>query len=150
LSFSAPNYTINLVQTPASEKTIRKLNQHPLNLIQRHFFAAAIVELRGAGAGVVRHLRRFLQRPAVFQVRCHARRPKRVVADLRRDIGRSRSPLNHRIGVCLGQGVAGELARRAAVGLEQQRLRIARQPCAVDIGVKVGFKVVVARTEAVI
>ena len=56
-----------------------------------------------------------------------------------------RAPLNHRIGVRLGQGVAGELAGRAAVGLEQQRLRLARQPRAVDIGVKVGFKIVMAR-----
>ena len=38
----------------------------------------------------------------------------------RRDLGRPGAPLNHRIGVGLGQGIAGELAGRAAVGLEQQ------------------------------
>ena len=55
-----------------------------------------------------------------------------------------RAPLDHRIGVRLGQGIAGKLAGRAAVGLEQKRLRIAREPRAVDVRVQVGFEIVVA------
>ena len=47
---------------------------------------------------MVRHLRGALQRPAVLEIRGHARRPKRMVPDLRRDPGRPRAPLDHRIG----------------------------------------------------
>ena len=36
------------------------------------------------------------------------------------------APLNHRVGVGLGQGVVGELAGGATGGLEQERLRFAR------------------------
>ena len=53
--------------------------------------------------------------------------------------------LDHRVGVGLGQGIAGELAGRAAVGLEQKRLRIAREARAVDVLVQIGFEVVMAR-----
>jgi putative SOS response-associated peptidase YedK len=41
-----------------------------------------------------------------------------VVANLGRDLGRLRAPLDHRIGGGLGQGIAGELAGRAAAGLK--------------------------------
>ena len=85
-----------------------------------------IVELRRAGAGMVRHLRGAFEGAAVFEIGRHARRPKRMVAEACDDAGGFRAALNHRIGVRLGQGVAGELAGRAAVGLKQQRLRIGR------------------------
>ena len=101
--------------------------------------------LRRPGRGMVRHERGVLKRPAVFQIRRDTRRPKRMVAHARGDAGGFRASLNHHIGIRLGQGIAGELAGRAAVGLEQERLRIARESCAVDVGVKVGFKVVMAR-----
>jgi hypothetical protein len=79
------------------------------------------------------------------QIGGDARRPKGVVADLGRDLGRLRAPLDHRIGVRLGQGIAGELSGRAVVGLEQQRLRIARESRTVDVRVQIGFEIVVAR-----
>jgi len=41
--------------------------------------------------------------------------------------------------------MAGELAGRAAVGLEQHRLRLVRKPRAVEIFMQVGFKIVMAR-----
>jgi len=107
-------------------------NQYPLHLVERHFLGAAVVELRGAGAGVVRHLRGAFESAAVFEGRRNARRPKRMVAHARDDASGFRAPLNHRVGVRLGQGIARELAGRAAVGLEQQRLRIARESRAVD------------------
>ncbi len=120
-------------------------NQHPLNLVERHFLSAAIIELRRAGAGVVGHLRRSLKRPAVLEVRGDARCAKRVIADLGRDLGFLGAPLDHCIGVRLGQGIAGEPAgRAAAVGLKQQRLRIARKPRAVDVRVQIDFEFVVA------
>ncbi len=93
---------------------------------------AAVVELRRARRGMVRHLRRFFERAAVLQVSGDARRPKGMVADLRGEAGGFGAPLNHRIGIRLGQGIAGELAGRTAVGLEQHRLRLVRQPRAVE------------------
>jgi hypothetical protein len=39
----------------------------PLHLIKAEFFTPAIIELRRACAGVVRHLRRLLQRAAFFR-----------------------------------------------------------------------------------
>jgi hypothetical protein len=47
----------------------------------------------------------------------------------------ARASLDHRIGVRLGQGIGGEPAGGAAVGLKQQRLRIVREPRAVARGV---------------
>ncbi len=110
-------------------------NEYPLYLVERHFLGATIVKLRRAGAGMVRHLRGAFKRPAVLEIGRDARRPKRVVAHLGRDLGRPGAPLDHRLGARLGQGIAGELAERAAVGLKQQRLRIAREPRAVDVRV---------------
>ena len=94
---------------------------------------------------MVRHPRGLFKRAAVLQISGDARRSKRVIADARGDAAGFGAPLNHRIGVGLGQGVAGELPGRAAVGLEQQRLRLGRQPRAVDIFVQVGLQIVMAR-----
>ena len=94
---------------------------------------------------MVRHLRGAVKRPAVLAIGGDARGPKRVVADLGRDLGRLGAPLNYRIGVRLGQGIAGETASHTAVGLKQLRLRIAREPHAVDVRVPIGFEIVVAR-----
>ena len=93
---------------------------------------------------MVRHLRGALQRAAVLQIGGDARGAKGVVADARGDPGGFRAPLNHRVGVGLRQGGAGELPDRAAVSLEQKRLRLLRQPRAVDICVKVGLSIVMA------
>jgi len=87
---------------------------------------------------MVRHERGILKRPAVLQIGGNARRAKRKVSYLRCDLAGFRAPLNHHVSVCLGQGVAGELAGRAAASLEQQRLRIAREARAVDLFVQVG------------
>ena len=53
-------------------------NQRPLDLIQRHFLRAPVVELRRARARTARHLRRALQLPAVLEIGGDARRPKRL------------------------------------------------------------------------
>jgi hypothetical protein len=59
--------------------------ENSLNLVERHFLGAAVVKLRGVRRGIVRHLRRLFERPAVLHVSGDARRAKGVVADLRRD-----------------------------------------------------------------
>jgi hypothetical protein len=46
-----------------------------------------------------------VERPAVLEVGGDARRTKRMIADLRRDLGRPRSPLNHRLSVRLGHAM---------------------------------------------
>jgi len=76
---------------------------------------------------MVPHLRGAFKRAAVFQIRGDARGAKGVVADARGDAAGFGAALNHRIGVGLGQGAAGELSGRAVVGLEQERLRLGRQ-----------------------
>ena len=77
---------------------------------------------------MVRHLSGALKRPEVVEIGGDAHRPKRMVADLGRDVGGPRAPLDHRIGVGLGQGDCGELAARAAVRLKRERLWITRKP----------------------
>ena len=91
---------------------------------------------------MVRHLRGAFKRAAVLQISSNARGAKGVVADARGDAAGFRAPLNHRIGVGLGQGIASELPGRAAVALEQKRLRLGRQPRAVDVFMQVGFEIV--------
>ena len=54
---------------------------------------------------MVRHLRRLLQRAAVFQIRRDPRRPDAVIAEPGRDPGRGGAAADHRVGVRLGRGV---------------------------------------------
>ena len=104
------------------------LNHHALNIVEARLVAAPIIELRGARRGVVRHRRGLFERHAILQLGCDARCSKRVVANLRCDGRRPRSPLNHRIGVRLGQGFAVKLAGSPAAALEQQSFWVAREP----------------------
>jgi hypothetical protein len=106
----------------------RRSNKYSLYLVERHFLGAPIVQLGCPRARVVRHLRGAFERPAVFEVGGDARRTNRMIADLRRELGRPHSSLNHRISVRLGQRFAGELAGRAAVAMEQERFWIVRKP----------------------
>ena len=52
-----------------------------------HLVALAVVELRGAGRGVVGHRGGVFERAAVFQVRGDAGRPKGVITNSGRDVG---------------------------------------------------------------
>jgi hypothetical protein len=56
-------------------------NRNPLHFVEAHLVAPAIVELRGAGRGVVRHGGRIFERAAVFQIGRDAGRPEGVIAD---------------------------------------------------------------------
>jgi transposase len=117
----------------------------PLHLIEAKFLAPPVIELRRAGAGVVRHLRRLLQRPAIFQVRRDAGRAETVVAEFGGNAGRRRAPADHRVGIRLGQGCARQQCGAAADGAEQRPLGIFGQARTLDVGEEVGFKIVVAR-----
>ena len=114
-------------------------NENPFHLVERHFLGAAVVKPRRARRGMVRHLRGLFERTAVLRISGDARGAKGVVADVGGDAAGFRAALNHRIGIRLGQGGAGKLAGRAAVGLKKQRFRLDRQPRAVDIFMQVGF-----------
>jgi hypothetical protein len=57
-------------------------NRNPLDFIKVHLIALAIVELRRAGRGVVRHGGGVFERAAVFQVRRDPGRTEGVIADL--------------------------------------------------------------------
>jgi hypothetical protein len=56
-------------------------NRNPLHLVEAHLVASAIVELCGAGRGVVRHGGRVFERAAVLQVRRDSGRPEGMIAD---------------------------------------------------------------------
>ena len=73
---------------------------------------------------MVRHRSCFFQRAAVLEIGGDPRRPETVVAELGGDAGRRRAPADHRIGVCLRQHGAGELAGAAADRAEQRPLGI--------------------------
>ena len=60
-------------------------NEYPLHLVERHFLGAAIVKLRRARRGMVRHLRGAFKRAAVLQIGGDARGAKGVIADARGD-----------------------------------------------------------------
>jgi hypothetical protein len=71
---------------------LHPLDRNPLHLVEGHLAAPAIVELGGAGRGVVCHHGGGLQRAAVFQIGGDAGRPEGVIADLRLDAGGGGAP----------------------------------------------------------
>src|ERR1700722_7400762 len=71
-------------------------NLDPFDLVEIDLVVPAIIELRGACAGVVRHRSGLIEAAAaVLQIGCDPGRPERVFADLRGDASRSRAPANH-------------------------------------------------------
>ena len=85
-------------------------NQHPLHLDERNFLSAAVVKLRRARRGVVRHLRGAFKRAAILQIGSDARGPKGVVADARGDAHGFGAPLksSHR-------GLIAESSRKSTL-----------------------------------
>jgi hypothetical protein len=80
----------------AVTSTISRFSQHnPLHLIERELIPSSVIKLRRARRGVVRHGRRVLKRPAVFEVRGDTRGAERVIADAGRDAGGRRAPADH-------------------------------------------------------
>src|SRR5258708_37046564 len=78
-------------------------NHDPLDLIEAELVAPAIVELRRARRGVVRHRRGLLKRAAVLEIVGYPRRPETVVAGLWGDARPRRPPAVQPIGVLLRQ-----------------------------------------------
>jgi len=104
----------------------------------------AVVELRGPRAGMIGHGGGLLQRAAVLEICCDARGPETMIADLGLYASRCGASTDHRMGVGLGQGSAGELARAAADGPKQWPFCIGRDAGAVEILVKRLLQVVMA------
>jgi len=77
------------------------LDHNPLDFIEAHLVAPAIVELGRARRGVVRHRRGLFERAAVLQIGGDTRRSEAVVAQLGGDTGCRSAPADHRIGVRL-------------------------------------------------
>ena len=93
---------------------------------------------------MVRHGGGLFERAAVLEIGRDPGRPERVVADLRLDVGRRRAAADHGVGIGLGQRRRRQRVRAAADCPKQRPLRIGHEPAAVDVGVKVGFEIVVA------
>jgi hypothetical protein len=55
------------------------------------------------------------------------------------------APADHGVGVLLGQGRPGELTGGAADRAKERPFGIGGDPAAIQIGVQIGFKIVVAR-----
>jgi hypothetical protein len=101
-------------------------------------------ELRRACRGMVRHGGGVFERPAVLQIGRDSGRPERVIADFGGDVGRRGAAADHGIGIGLRQGRRRQRIRAAADSPKQRPVWIGHESAAVDVGVKVGFKIVVA------
>src|SRR3954470_21543656 len=102
----------------APSRLPRPSNQDALYLVQADLIAAPVVELGGAGRGVVGDHRRLLQRAAVLEVRGDAGGAKSVIADPSPNACRLRPALDHGVSVRLRQGRAGQQTRAPAKGAE--------------------------------
>jgi hypothetical protein len=104
-------------------------NHHALHLVEAHLVeahlvAAAVVKLRRARRGMVRHGSGLFERPAVLEISGHAGRAEAVIANFGGDTGGDRASPDHGIGIGLGQGGQGELARASANRAKQQALGV--------------------------
>jgi hypothetical protein len=93
----------------------RPLKYYPLDLIERHVVRSAIIELRRARAGMVRHQRRIFERSAELPKHRNPGCTERVIADGRGDPRRSGALAHQLEGVDPVQGVACQLPSRPTV-----------------------------------
>jgi hypothetical protein len=94
---------------------------------------------------VVRHDGGSFERAAVLEICRDACRPERVVANLRLNVGGRSAAADHGVGIGLGQRRPCQSISPPADRPEQRPFEIVCEAAAVDIGVQVGFKIVVAR-----
>src|SRR5271166_6014668 len=98
-------------------------NPHPLDLIEGDFIGTAVVELGGAGGGVISHGSGLFQRAAVLQISGDPGGTEAVIADPGGDAGaRGAGPWRRH---WRGAGGAGELLGLAAESAEQRSFVIA-------------------------
>ena len=77
MSLSRIRIRSNSAHSPATSS-----HSDPFHLVKAEFLAPVIIELGRARAGMVRHLRRSLQRATILEIRCDSRRPEAVIAEL--------------------------------------------------------------------
>jgi hypothetical protein len=109
-------------------------DRNPLNLVQHDLFVAAVVELRGARRLVRRDLLGMPERAAVLDVRSDPGGVEAVAAHRRREAGVGCAALGHAKDVGAGHGLAGERARLAAGGAEEQCVLLVTNAGGRDVG----------------
>lgn len=110
-------------------------NQDALDFVQVNLVGAPVVELRGAGRGVVGDGGGAFERTAVLEVGGDAGGPEGVVADLRGDVGRLGPPLHHRIGVGGGEGGPGQFGRPTPDRPKQRPVAVPGDAGPIQVGV---------------
>jgi len=120
----------------------RYSNQNPLYFVNADLVVAAIVEARGAGALVVRHLLRHFKLAAVAQILRDAGGAEDVATDLGCDAGVGRAPADHAVHVGLAHGAASEDAGLFFGRRKQPRFG-PPLPCRASSPRRRGFEVVV-------
>ena len=114
----APRRGLELTTTRLNVGCSIRLHSDSFDLIETDVIMAPIIELGGAGAGVIGHGRGVLQGAPVLQIGGDPCRPKTMVAHLGRNPSRHRPPADHGIGIGLGQGRTRKLAGSPADGPE--------------------------------
>jgi hypothetical protein len=130
----------------------RYSNQNPLYFVNADLVVAAIVEARGAGALVVRHLLRHFKLAAVAQILRDAGGAEDVATDLGCDAGVGRAPADHAVHVGLAHGAASNGAGLAFGRCKQPRFRVHHSHAVLlrrgvedfEVVVQMGFQLVMA------
>jgi hypothetical protein len=111
----------------------RGLNRNPLDLIERDFVIAAVVEFRCPRRFMVGDLLRDFEFSAVLQIRPDAGRAEGMIANPRFDSGRFRPPADNAVGVLLEEGIGCKVTGLAAGGAEEIAVDIVGDACRFDI-----------------
>ena len=112
--------------------------------MERDLVLPSVVEPRGAGGLVGRHVLRVLQLAAIQEVLRDARRPERVAADGGQDAGVAGPALDHAVGVNAVQTFIREPSGPDVCRAEQRRALLVGDPDGVLLGLQIGFLLVVA------
>jgi hypothetical protein len=118
---------------------------NPLDLIERDFVAAPVVEAGRARALVIGHLLRDLELAPVLEVSRDAGGAKSVAADFGLDPGRQRPPTNHAPHIGLHHRPVGQLAGTPLARAEERTFALLRDASRGDVFLKVAVEIVVRR-----
>lgn len=120
------------------------LNQNPLDLIEADPVVSASIRTGGAGGFVVRHLLGYFELAAVAQIFRDPGGAEAVAADFCADAGLDGPAADHAVNVRLRHGFFRELVCSPAHGAEEVAFRDLFDLRALDIGLQVVVKVMVA------